>query len=74
MDRPKGPGMNWRETRVRSQPDKKQATFRMHPDGAGYDALRPTKGWLRVSAKRLRAQAILTQLRHVINLRRMGAR
>jgi hypothetical protein len=36
--------------------------FRMHPDGYGYDTLRPTKGWLRVSAKRLRARALITRL------------
>ena len=60
MDRPTGPG-------VKYQP------FRMHLDGLGYDTLRPTKGWLRVSAKRLRAQAMRTQLRHALLLRRIGA-
>lgn len=37
----------------------------------GYDALRPTKGWLHVSNARLRAQARLAELRYAID-RRMG--
>lgn len=37
----------------------------------GYDALRPTKGWLHVSSARLRAQAKLADLRAFID-RKMG--
>lgn len=49
--------------------------FRVHKTGreelGGYDVLTPTKGWKRVSAARLRAQA---RLRHIIETvdRRMG--
>jgi hypothetical protein len=45
----------------------------MHPDGKGYDALRPTKGWLRVSAKRLRAQERLANMRLKIVMRKLNA-
>lgn len=40
----------------------KPTPFRVHKNG-GYDALHPTKGWRRISARRLRAQ---TRLRNMI--------
>lgn len=37
--------------------------------GAGYEVLHPRKGWRRVSAKRLRAQALLAAMRDKIDRR-----
>jgi hypothetical protein len=78
MDRPPGPRMSGiarplkraAARRTGAAPTTNPPLFRAHPDGLGYDALRPTKGWLRVSAKRLRARAMLTYLRHRLLTRR----
>jgi hypothetical protein len=42
----------------------KEPAFRVHEgEGAGgYDAMHPTKGWRRFSAKRLRAQVIMASI------------
>ena len=46
------------------------ADFDTYLKHGGYEALRPTKGWLRVSAKRLRAQGRLRALIERLTLRR----
>jgi hypothetical protein len=48
----------------------KEPAFRFRRDGS-YEALRPTKGWIRFSAARLRAQRRLADMREAID-RRMG--
>jgi hypothetical protein len=47
-------------------------TFELQPDG-GYRTLRPTKGWLRVSAQRHRAQQRLIALHLGVFARQMQA-
>ena len=44
--------------------------FRIHKGSDGYDVLRPTKGWLRVSGARLRAQARLRHIAEIIAVRK----
>jgi len=44
--------------------------FRSHADGIGYDVLHPTKGWRRISAKRLAAQRKIAQMQEAIDKRR----
>lgn len=51
-----------RIARARSDYEPKTRAFRHHKDGS-YDVLRPTKGWLHVSAARLRAQFRIHQMR-----------
>jgi hypothetical protein len=41
--------------RVRD-PERKPQPFRLHTDGIGYDVYHPTRGWRRVSAKRVLAR------------------
>jgi hypothetical protein len=40
--------------------------FRFHADGEGYDVYHPTKGWLRVSGKRVRAQSLMARLKGLV--------
>jgi hypothetical protein len=40
----------------------KPLTYRLHDDNEGYDALHPTRGWRRFSAKRLRAQRRMAEI------------
>lgn len=37
--------------------ENKTQQFRQHADGIGYDVLHPTRGWRRVSARRVLAGA-----------------
>jgi hypothetical protein len=62
----------WRQRPIRTR-EPQQQPFRMHEDGLGYDTLRPTKGWLRVSASRLRARAALTMMSNRVLQRKLGA-
>ena len=41
---------------------------RMHADGRGYDTCRPTKGYIRVCARRLAAQFVIGQVRERVFL------
>lgn len=47
----------------------KDRPYKALPDG-GYMVLLPTKGWMRFSARRLRAQARLAAIHEQINRRR----
>lgn len=53
-----------RRRKIRSHPDYERPAqqYRYNPDG-GYSVLHPTKGWRRVSGKRLVAQAKMIRLK-----------
>jgi hypothetical protein len=52
----------------RSQPDYQspEQQYRLHVDGEGYDVYHPTKGWRRVSGKRVRAQGLMMRLKGAV--------
>ncbi len=55
--------------RVNGSYETKPRAFKYHKDGS-YEVLRPTKGWLRVSAARLRAQLYLSRMGEAIQRRK----
>jgi hypothetical protein len=48
----------------RRSPDRARVEqpYRQHADGTGYDVYHPTRGWRRISAKRVAAQARMASL------------
>ena len=44
--------------------EPRDPAYRLHADNVGYSVLTPTKGWRHFSARRLRAQALLSQISH----------
>lgn len=43
-------------------PSTTEQQYRAHADGVGYDVLHPTRGWKRISAKRLAAQRVIAMM------------
>lgn len=50
-------------------PSTTEQQYRQHADGVGYDVLHPTRGWKRISAKRLAAQRAIANLSESLSAR-----